>query len=378
MRYRLIPALLLLAACGGPRKPPLPYEIGAVHRSVTTGSDDAQRWFDRGLALAFGFNHDEAIRCFEKAAAADPGCAMAYWGKAYALGPNYNAPEPDADACRAALAALAKAECDDETPAERALVVAMRERFAPDGERKVLDRAYAEAMRAAYEAHPDDPEVRALYAEALMQLRPWKLWSPAGEPAPEVPAIRRVLEAGLARRPGHAALCHLYIHAMEAGPDVARAIPAARALEKAAPGLGHLVHMPSHVYVWTGRYDDVIRTNVEAVRVDDAFALLREAVELDGNLNYDEPWGWMEPARHALGALLTEQRRYEEALAVYRANLARYPENGWALHGMAECLEGLGREDEAREVRKRFERAWARADTAIPGSCFCRTGISSG
>jgi tetratricopeptide (TPR) repeat protein len=105
----------------------------------------------------------------------------------------------------------------------------------------------------------------------------------------------------------------------------------------------------------------------------EAFALLREAVALDAELNYDEPWGWMEPARHALGALLTEQGRYEEALAVYEANLARYPENGWALHGMAECLRGLGLPDAARSAEARFQKAWARADTKIPGSCFCRT-----
>jgi tetratricopeptide (TPR) repeat protein len=106
---------------------------------------------------------------------------------------------------------------------------------------------------------------------------------------------------------------------------------------------------------------------------DRAFEHLREAVRLDERLNYDEPWGWMEPARHALGALLTEQRRYEEAVAVYEANLARYPNNGWALHGLAECLRGLGRKEEAGDAQARFETAWADADTVIPGSCFCRT-----
>jgi len=106
---------------------------------------------------------------------------------------------------------------------------------------------------------------------------------------------------------------------------------------------------------------------------DQAFALLREAVVLDAQLNYDEPWGWMEPARHALGALLTEQGRYEEALEVYEANLARYPENGWALHGMAECLRGLERAEEAGVVEARFKKAWEGADVTIPGSCFCKT-----
>ena len=107
---------------------------------------------------------------------------------------------------------------------------------------------------------------------------------------------------------------------------------------------------------------------------DVAFARLREAVALDEQLNYDEPWGWMEPTRHALGALLTEQKRYEEAIMVYEANLARYPENGWALHGLSECLKGLGREEDAAAVDRRFQKAWERSDTVIPGSCFCKTG----
>lgn len=536
-----LPALLLLglAACRADdhvETPPTHFDIGAVHREVTTGVPAAQLWFDRGLGLCYGFNHEEAVRCFERAAEADPGCAMAYWGHAYALGPNYNSPTIDSAANAAAQAAVDRARELREgcTPAERALIDALDARYG-DADRAELDRAYADAMRAAHDAHPDDADVAALRAEAVMQLRPWALWSPEGEPAPELPEIRSVLEAGLERWPEHPALCHLYIHAMEAGPEVARALPAARTLEDLTPGLGHLVHMPSHVYVWTGRYDDVVRTNVRAVEVDDAyvehagrdnfytayrvhnyhfvaygamwegrrelaleyarrlveeipagllaqvpdlfdvftatpyhvmvrfgmweellaepdpagelhaaravwryargialaslgrveeaeaelrsfrsaaeavpesrllfnnavseilevadavlvgeiayrrgdndeaFEHLRRAVRLDEDLNYDEPWGWMEPARHALGALLTEQGRYEEALAVYEKNLARYPENGWALHGKAECLRGLGRHAEAENVEARFERAWARADVEIPGSCFCRT-----
>jgi len=535
---------LLAAACGGlaaAEKPePLVYDIGPIHREVTTGSAKAQLWFDRGLGLAYGFNHEEAVRCFEQAAKADPGCAMAYWGKAWALGPNYNLPEPPPEALRAAHEAVKQglAALDDETPVERALLGALRARYAwplPE-DKKELDRAYADAMRAVRRKFADDGDVCALTAEAVMQLRPWELWSPEGEPAPETPEIRRILEGGLARWPKHAALCHFYIHAMEAGPEVAKALPAARTLESLDHGLGHLVHMPSHIYVWTGHYDDVVRTNVEACRVDDAyaelrgrnnfytgyrlhnlhfvayggmwegrralaleyarripgeipaelmaaapdvfdvfvatpyhvlvrfgrweeilrrpepagkelhatravrryargvalaslgrvaeaereqaafrkareavpesrilfnnpvheildvaedvlageieyrkgnhdraFALLREAVRHDEQLNYDEPWGWMEPARHALGALLTEQKRYAEAERVYRRNLKRYPENGWALHGLAECLDGLGRPEEAKAVRARFEKAWARADTEIPGSCFCKT-----
>lgn len=518
---------------------PVYYEIGGVHREVTTAQPAAQLWFDRGLALTYGFNHEEAVHCFEEAARADPECAMAWWGKANALGPNYNNPQMTPEAWRDACAALAAAEARAGhcTPVERALIAAQRARFpSPEpAPRGPLDQAYADAMRAVHGAHPDDADVAALTAEALMQLNPWKLWTPDGKPAAEQPEIRRVLEAALARWPQHPQLCHLYIHAMEAGPEVAKALPAAARLETLAPGLGHLVHMPSHVYIWTGRYDEVVRVNQRAVeqdrayvayagrenfyslyrlhnlhfvaygamwsgrrelalaaarelraeippgllvpfidyfdifsatplhvlvrfgmwqeilaepepapellaaravwryarglafaalgrvdealaeqqqflqaktatpesrllfnnpvtqilqvaeavlageiayrrgRYDDAFAELRRAVELDQQLNYDEPWGWMEPARHALGALLTEQGHYAEAERVYRADLARYPENGWALHGLAECLERTGRAAEATAVRARFAAAFAAADVTIPGSCYCRT-----
>lgn len=542
---RALPCLLLLGLLGCqslplPGSTPVHYDVGVVHREVSTSSEDAQTWFDRGLGLAFGFNHEEAFLCFQKAAEADPRCAMAYWGQAYALGPNYNNTEMTPQASEGAWHALqmALAELEGSTAAERALVHALEARYAwpaPE-DRAALDQAYAQQMREVRAAFPDDPDVAALCGEALMQLKPWALWSPEGEPAAELAEIRALLEESLVRWPDHPALCHFYIHAMEAGPEVDLATPAAERLEDLTPGLGHLVHMPSHIYVWTGRYDDVIRTNVEAVEMDDAFVdhagrenfytlyrvhnyhfvaygamwegrrdlaleysrrlveeippgllgmipdlldvftatpyhvmvrfgmweelllepepqgelhaaravwryargvalaslgrveeaeaereaflaarsavpesrmlfnnpvseilavadkvlegeiayrrgehdrafgLLRQAVDLDEQLNYDEPWGWMEPARHALGALLTEQGHYAEALEVYGQNLARYPNNGWALHGLAECLEGLGRSTDAAQARERFELAWDRADIEIPGSCFCRTG----
>jgi tetratricopeptide (TPR) repeat protein len=529
----------LTTGCKSTGGVPSHYDIGVVHRGVTAEVSEAQLWFDRGLALTYGFNHEEAIRCFERAAEIDPECAMAYWGKAYALGPNYNNTEMPEEAWRDAYAAVQQAEAASAgcTDIERDLIAALHARYpSPEPEpREPVERAYAEAMRGVLRAHPDDADVHALTGEALMMLRPWKLWSPAGEPAPELTEIRVVLEAGLARWPDHPALCHLYIHAMEAGPEAARAVPAAEMLEGLTPGLGHLVHMPSHIYVWTGRYQDVIRVNQEAVKRDDAyvkhagrenfytlyrlhnyhfvaygamwegrrelaleaarelvteippglleqipdfldiftatplhvlvrfgmweeileepepaaglpahravwhyargvafaslgrvdeavreqrafldakaavpesrvlfnnpvnmildvgeallageieyrrenhdraFELLRGAVALDEELNYDEPWGWMEPTRHALGALLTEQGHYEEAESVYRENLARYPENGWALHGLAECLEQTGRTEEAANVRVRFEKAWERSDTVLRGSCFCRS-----
>jgi tetratricopeptide (TPR) repeat protein len=254
---------------------PLYYDVGVVQRKVTTSSTEAQQWFGRGLGLAYGFNHEEAIACFERGVEADPDCAMCYWGKAYALGPNYNNVEMTEEASQAAHEAIqqAVAKVGGGTEAEKALIEALQARYAwpaPD-DRAELDQAYAEAMRKVWAAHPEDGDVAALTGEALMMLRPWKLWSPEGEPAPETPEIRRVLEAGLERSPNHPALCHLYIHTMEAGPEAATAIPAAETLETLTPGLGHLIHMPSHIYTWTGRYDDVIRVNQRAVEVDRAF-----------------------------------------------------------------------------------------------------------
>ena len=535
--------VLLLASCQGTgtqQQLPTYYDIGAVHHTVTTSSPEAQLWFDRGLGLTYGFNHEEAIVCFDKAAALDPGCAMAWWGKANALGPNYNNPEMTPEACKIAFessqkALAASAGC---TQLEKDLIRAQTRRY-PSSEaapRPPLDAAYAEAMRGVQKAHPDDADVAALCAESLMQLNPWKLWSPEGVAAEGTPEIRTLLEDSLARWPDHPALCHLYIHTMEAGPKVRMAAPVADRLQGLTPGLGHLVHMPSHIYIWTGRYRDAVRLNQQAVEVDkafvahagkdnfytlyrlhnyhfiaygamwsgqravamkaaremigevppglltgmidfldifmatpmhvmvrfgmwdeilaepepaeqllaaravwhytrglayasldrvpeaekeqalfvqakaavpasrllfnnpvkdilavadaflegeieyrkgnydQAFASLRKAVSLDEKMNYDEPWGWMEPARHALGALLTEQGRYEEAYAVYEANLGRYPDNGWALHGLAECLEQLGRKKEAEEARARFSKAWVDADVEIPGSCYCRIG----
>ena len=204
------------------------------------------------MSLAYGFNHEEAIACFERAAEADPDCAMCDWGKAYALGPNYNNVEMTEDASQAAYETIqrAVAKMGEGTEAEKALITALQTRYAwpaPDA-RADLDRAYAEAMRNVWAAHPEDGDVAALTGEAVMMLRPWKLWTPEGEPAPETPEIRRILEAGLEQSPDHPALCHLYIQTMEAGPEAARAVASAETLETLTPGLGHLIHMPSHIY----------------------------------------------------------------------------------------------------------------------------------
>jgi len=541
-KFVALAAPALLVACAGPQ-PAVPlYEgLGAYRRAATGCSEAAQRYLDQGLALYYGFNHDEAIRAFRQAEALDPRCPMAPWGAALSAGPNINNMEMDEAASEAAHAAAQRALAlvDRAAPSERALIRAVARRYAwpPPDDRRALDEAYATAMRAAWHAHPDDPDVGSLYAESLMDLRPWDLWSADGVPRPETPEVIATLDSVLARAPDHPGANHFYIHTMEASPNPERALLIADRLGGLVPAAGHLVHMPSHIYVRTGRYDKVVTANQDAIaadlryldasgtgrggfysiyrahnyhflaygamfdgrrelamqaardmvrelpletvrafpdfldgfiatpvhvmvrfglwqellaeppppddlvvtvafrhygrtvalsalgRVDEAtaefaklraafdavpesrlignnaartvleialpmaegeleyrrgnheraFALLRDAVRRDDALRYDEPWGWMQPVRHALGALLLEQGRVADAEAVYREDLFLHPGNGWALHGLAECQRRAGNAVEAAETQARFRAAWARSDIVIAGSCYCRT-----
>lgn len=514
------------------------YDLGDFNYPVTTSVDSAQTWFDRGLAMCFAFNHEEAVRCFERALASDPGFPMALWGMAYAWGPNINnlPVDPQQIAMASVAVRLAELQSDRASPRERLLIAALAKRYAvpvPD-DRGPLNQGYADAMRDVYRQLPDDAVVAALFAESLMILRPWKYWGPGGTPAPETPEILAVLERALGRVPTHPALCHLYIHAMEASPTPEKALTAANHLRNAMPGAGHMVHMPSHIDVLLGDYGRVIAMNQQAIAADNeflrregahnfytyyrvhcyhfvvygamfdgqselalraardlvqqvpadmlraqtdsldafmpvalhvlirfgrwedilneqepaeylpvsrciwhyaralayaatgrvgqaqaeqagffrvrdtvpetsylfqnsardilgvaeammageilyrqgdyerAFEQLREAVRRDDALNYDEPWGWMQPARHALGALLLEQGRVAEAEAVYRADLKRHPHNVWSLHGLAESFERAGHSSIAAAVRDQLTQAAARADVTVSRSCYCR------
>ncbi len=244
-------------------------------RTVTTHSREAQRFFDQGMQLLYGFNHDEAIRSFEEAAAIDPECAMAYWGIAYANGININDPAMSQVRNRQAYAAAQEAmrRSSDETPVEKALIGAVAERYAfpPPKDRRPLDEAYAEAMEKVWLEFTDDPDVGALYAESLMNLQPWNYWTKTGEPKGRilhaVYAIERVMES----YPNHPGANHFYIHAMEASPEPAKAVPAAERLEALVPGSGHLVHMPSHIYARVDRYADAADANVRAIAADEAY-----------------------------------------------------------------------------------------------------------
>ena len=215
------------------------YDIGGFHYKVSTDSEAAQLWFDRGLAMCFGFNHEEAVRCFERALTEDPSLAMAYWGLGYAWGPNINNMEilPHQIAQAELAARLAALQSKHATEVERDLITALAARYAvpvPE-DRGPLNRAYAEAMRKVHARHGDDPTVTALFVESLMDLEPWQHWSADGVAATHTPEIVALLEAALERWPDHALLCHLYIHAMEASPTPEKALPAANRLRKPCP-----------------------------------------------------------------------------------------------------------------------------------------------
>ncbi len=519
---------------------PLPYSLGDFHRQVSSNSPLAQLWFDRGLALTFAFNHEEAVRCFEKAIELDPSCAMAYWGAAYASGPNINNMVMDEHAVERAFknSQLATKHMASIEPVEKDLIQALSHRYTNEvkEDRSQLNKAFAEAMREVYKKYPNDADIAALFAESMMVLRPWYHWTPAGEMMPETKEIVAVLEVGLSRWPQHPALCHYYIHTMEASPFPDKALKAANQLRQAMPGAGHLLHMPSHIDVLVGDYEASIKANQNALAADaayldmrgnmnfytlyrihnyhfivysamfdgqselalkaakeiekqipdgllaaipdfleafiptvmhvyirfghwqeilkqpqpdeslfvtrtvwhyaralafaatgdiqaaqkektdfdlalskipetrylfnnrsdaimgiaesmingeiayrkgefkQAFANLREAVDRDDALNYDEPWGWMQPARHALGALLLEQGQVDEAEQVYRADLKKHPNNAWSLHGLAECLARKNLDSEAKDVNKQLTKACSRADVDIKASCYCRLG----
>lgn len=545
------------------------YDIDIYSGQVTTTSPEARRWFNRGLVWCYAYFHDEAVACFQNALGADPNCAMAHWGIAYATGPNYNLPwerrdetmRRDSlrvayDATRAALASIEGVSLQ-----ERALIEALPARF-PQREPEDLDvmrgwnDAFAEAMKAAHRTYPDDLDLRAIYAEAIMNRTPWQMWDQVtGEPAADAGTLEaaEVLEFAFENHSEamrHPGLLHLYVHLMEMSPFPERALKAGDALRELVPDAGHLIHMPTHIDIQCGHYHDVVHWNLQATKVDRkaldrtgvftiytgyrlhnyhfavygamflgqfspawaaarelvdvtpeellrvssppfadffesymaiwvhvlvrfgrwqqildeplpedaelyavltttlhyakgvahaargdvddaerershflaardrmpetrrmhnvlcleqfavaeamldgeieyrkqnfdvAFARLRDAVAFEDVLPYDEPWGWMQPARHALGALLLEQARIDEAEAVYLedlglgGNLSRaqiHPDNVWSLRGLYECLSARGHAKtiEGRSIAQRLALAESRADRPVGASCFC-------
>lgn len=516
--------------------------FGNFERAIRTESAEAQRWFNQGMQLLYGFNHDEAIRSFHVAAEKDPASPMPWWGIAYAHGVNINDPAMTEERSRLAREAADEAlrRLENGAPVEQALVRAVDKRYVlPHPEdRRPLDEAYAAAMGQAYRAFPDDPDVGAIYADSLMNLQPWDYWTPSGEPKGRIEEIVDVLEGVIARYPNHPGANHFYIHAVEASENPDRAEAAADRLRTLVPGSGHLVHMPSHIYVRVGRYSDAVTSNEEASAADraylklapkprmyalyvghnihflayaammsgryqdaitaaraleaempedslrelapliegimpttmhvlirfgkweqilkepqypewrlvsravwhyarsiassalgrteqareekaafheaaaaipgewyifnnevsnvlpiaeamiegellwregkraEAYAALRRGIAAEDDLVYDEPPGWMLPVRHALGALLMADERYAEAAEVYREDLERNRNNGWALIGLRQALLAQGDTDEAAALEPVLQAAWADADVTPHSSCYCEPGTA--
>jgi tetratricopeptide (TPR) repeat protein len=253
--------------------------LGKHHRKVTTSSDEAQKYFDQGLLFTFAFNHDEAIKSYTEAAKLDPDMPMAWWGIALCNGPHINNAAMDEAHSKAAWDALQKALAlkDKGTPVERALIEALKARYADPAagklplspeERKPLDKAYAEAMKGVFAQFKSDPDIGNLYAESLMDLRPWDLWSHEGKPRPETPEVIATLEHVLKISTEHPGANHLYIHAVEASPNPEKAVPSAERLGGIAPAAGHLVHMPAHIFARVGRWNDAAKSNRAAIIAD--------------------------------------------------------------------------------------------------------------
>ncbi|MFK7883518.1 MAG: hypothetical protein AB8F26_04955 [Phycisphaerales bacterium] len=250
-------------------------DMGTHSRDITTSSSSAQRHFDDGLKLTFGFNHDEAIRSYEQAAELDPRAPMPWWGIAYCHGININDPEMNEQRSKDAWDAMQQAigRVENASPIERSMIEALSARYswpAPE-DRSSLDKAYADAMQSVYQQYSNDPDITALYAESLMNLQPWNYWKNEGTPVGRIEEIVDVIEQGLAQHPQHPGLNHFYIHAVEASDDPDRAVPAADRLVSLVPGSGHLVHMPSHIYIRVGRYADAKRSNIDAINADRAY-----------------------------------------------------------------------------------------------------------
>jgi len=542
------------------------FDIEVYSRTITASKGKTQRWFDRGLVWTFAYCHDEAVKCFTKALKHDPDCAMAHWGVAYAVGPNYNMqwhhfdPAGKAQALAAAYDATqaALAIKDKVTPPERALIEALPARYPqrdPIEDQQHWNVDFMNAMRKAYEAHPDDLDVACIFVEAIMNVSPWQMWDlknatvaeGAGTVEAEAVLDKCFLSEAAWKHPG---LLHLHVHLMEMSPHPERALKTGDVLRTLVPDAGHLIHMPTHIDILCGYYRDTLSWNEKAIEADlkfveregamnfytayrihnyhfalygamflgqyepairaaegiiettpedllrvetppmadfiesyfsmtehvmirfgkwreiialpevkepelfcvtnamrlyakgvahaalgevkegeakrlefldaqkkvpesrylhnnscidlleiagamldgeleyrkgnfeEAFAHLRRSVELDDALPYDEPWGWIQPTRHALGALLFEQTRTEEAEAVYREDLGLggklsratiHPDNVWSLKGLVDCLEArkAGDTEEAHLLKQRLDFALSRADGRVAASCFC-------
>lgn len=322
-RFLVLCCLLLAPALAAAPAVPLFRGTGDHHRVVTTRSPDAQRYFDQGLAFLYAFNHDEAIRSFQAATEIDPACAMAWWGIATAAGPHINFPMVPEPRAQLAWDAVQKAQqhAASATPVEQALIAAAAKRYAapPVADRAPLDQAYAAAMRDVWAKFLQDDDVGALFAEAMMDLRPWDLWTSDGTtPQPGTPEIIATLERVFALNPNHPQALHLYIHAIEASREPAKARAASDRLRDLMPGVGHMVHMPSHIDVLLGRWNDAVVSNEKAIAADIAY-------RAQGGIPKGFIWLYNAHNRHMLAFAAMMSGRSELALKHIDAMVAEWP-----------------------------------------------------
>jgi tetratricopeptide (TPR) repeat protein len=298
-----------------PALPPAATEIhpglGDYHFPIATANADAQVHFDQGIRLLYGFNHDEAARYFRRAAELDPHSPMPYWGLALAIGPNYNDTAVEAARAQATYEAVKNAEqrAQNGDSRERDYIAALAKRYptpVPAADWLGFHREYSQAMRDMAAKYPDDLDAATMFAESLMMLRPWQLWSLEGEPAPGTLELVAVLESVLKRNPNHPGANHFYIHAVEASRSLERAIPSATRLMTLTPGAGHLVHMPGHIFLQTGDFDLAAEANITASAADRAF------IERTGATGVYPLMYWTHNI-HFIAYARAQQGRYEDA-----------------------------------------------------------------
>jgi len=294
--------------------------VGRQHHAIHTSSAAAQDYFDQGITLLYGFNHEEAARAFQRAAELDPKSPMPLWGIAMAVGPNYNL-DVDPEREKIAFETIQKASklAENAPRVEQDYVTTLMLRYSNDAkpDYKKLANIYAMGMRTLSRKYPEDLDAATMYAESLMNLNPWKLWSLDGKPGEHTEEIVRVLESVLARDPNHAGANHYYIHAVEASPNPERALPSAERLEALVPKAGHLVHMPAHIYARTGDFTQAVERNAVAAKVDKAYA---EEADRAGSL-YDLMYH--SHNEHFLAMAASMQGRYAEAKKAADALVSR-------------------------------------------------------
>ncbi len=514
---------------------PLFENLGNHSFTISTSTDETQTFFNQGLRLTYAFNHAEAHRSFMEAARLDPNSAMAFWGQAYALGPNINDPLPDDERKMSAFKALQKAQktTDKASAKEKALIAALGSRYSDNMHKDIaeLNIAYMKAMAEVADQFPEDADVQTLYAAAIMNTMPWNYWNNDGSPAPNTLKGKAALEKAIEIDPDHPGAHHYYIHMVEL-PQPDLAVPSADRLGGLMPATGHLVHMPSHIYIRVGRYLDAVKSNQRAILADEdyisqcysqgmyplgyyphnlhflwsaasllgdsetaidaakktaekvpiaelatlpflqdfastpllaytrfgkwneiltipyqgddykhlkliwhyarsiaflrkdnlkeakeelqaieamkddpslddvianytnptsniakvahevvagevaakegdllsAIEHLKKAVQLEDQLIYSEPSPWHIPSRQTLGAILMKAEKYSEAEKIYNEDLEQLRQNGWSLMGLYQSLKAQGKNDEANNIKKEFDKAWKHADVTIEAS----------